>query len=290
MKARIASLMDELSPEEGLNETPLPDVHLYKSTEGKGRVPLCYRQGIIIVGNGSKMIYLGGRTYTYNPDNYLVLAVPLPAECEEVATPEDPFLGMLIDINLTTLHEIITEIEESRGCFDANPKGQGLFVSETTGEIRDASLRLLSNLQSPVEARIIGPGIVREILYRIMCSENASSLFSLATKNSSLARIDMALKQIHSNYHTTMDVEELASMVHMSPSSFHRTFKEVTSTSPMQYLKRIRLDKARSLLFETGMRVNEAAREVGYESTTQFSREFKRVFGLSPVNFLNRAG
>ncbi|MBT61895.1 MAG: AraC family transcriptional regulator [Puniceicoccaceae bacterium] len=288
MKQQIAQLMDELAPLEAFNDTALPDVRIHKSSHGLQREPLCYRQGIIIVGNGAKKIHLGSHTYHYNPDNYLVLTVPLPAECEAIATPEDPLLAMMIDIDLTVLHEIITEMESANRSFDSCPKGPGLFVSRSTHEIHDASLRLLSALQSPDEARIIGPGVVRELLYRIMCSENGNALYSLATKNSNLARIDRALKQIHSHYNEPMDVDELASIVNMSPSSFHRTFKQVTGTSPIQYLKRIRLDKARSLFYEHGFRVNEVARKVGYESSTQFSREFKRIFGHSPADVLKQ--
>lgn len=120
-----------------------------------------------------------------------------------------------------------------------------------------------------------------------MLGEDAASLIALATKNSKLSRIDKALKQIHGNYQSTIEVENLAKMVNMSPSAFHRAFKEVTASSPIQYLKKIRLSKARDLLLEHKVRVNEAAMEVGYESATQFSREFKRYFGLTPVECLS---
>lgn len=119
-----------------------------------------------------------------------------------------------------------------------------------------------------------------------MHGENASSLYALAMKNTNLSKIEKALKQIHGNYQNPVAVEKLANLVNMSPSAFHRAFKDVTSSSPIQYLKKIRLNKARSLLVENGIRVNEAATEVGYESATQFSREFKRYFGHTPVDFI----
>lgn len=289
-KEQIAILMDELAPEEEFNQTPLSGVRIHRMSERLDRVPLCYHQGIYIIGNGAKQIYLGGKTLHYDANNYLVLTVPLPAECDGIGTPEDPLLGMMIDLDLSVINEIITEMESENHDFEIKPKAEGLFVSERNGEFQNAILRLLTSLQTPSEAKIVGRGIVHEIFYRVMCSENAHSLYSLATKNSNLARIDRALKQIHANYQDTMDVDGLAAMVHMSPSSFHRTFKEVTSTSPIQYLKRIRLGRARDLLVERGIRVNEAATLVGYESVPQFSREFKRIFGMRPGEVQRRAG
>lgn len=130
--------MDELAPEETFNDTSLPDVRIHKSSHGLQRVPLCYRQGIIIVGNRAKEIHLGGQIYHDNPDNYLVITVPMLAECETIATPEDPLLAMMIDIDLTVLHEIITEMETANRSVDTCPKGPGLFVSRSTHEIHDA--------------------------------------------------------------------------------------------------------------------------------------------------------
>ncbi len=165
---------------------------------------------------------------------------------------------------------------------------QGLFLAQMTLEIKDSVKRLLRTLQSPVECKVLGSGIVHELIFRIMCGENASSLYALAMKNTNLARVYKALKLIHGNYRDPMDVEKLSGIVNMSPSAFHRAFKKVTSSSPIQYLKKTRLDNARTILMERGLRVNEVATAVGYESTTQFSREFKRYFGDSPVNYTGR--
>lgn len=290
MKDDIASYMDSLAPQEQINDTTLPDVKIHRTSVGMQRTPLCYRQGIYIVGNGTKRVYLGNRTYSYGTNNYLVMTVPLPGECDGEASPEDPLLGMMIDIDLSLIHEIIDELETGPNDFTTPAKADALFVSTRTEAMQDAVRRLLQALQTPAEARLLGPGIVREIWYRVMCGENAASLYALATKNSHLARIDRALKQIHTHYQDNIDVDALAALVHMSPSAFHRAFKEVTATSPIQYLKRIRLDRAHMLLLEQGLRVHEAASSVGYESATQFSREFKRIFGQSPVDVLRRAG
>jgi len=283
----IVDLMGRLAKTEGLNDTSLSGVRVFKASQYQPRQPICYEQGVFIVGQGAKRVYLGGKVYEYNPDNYLVLTVPLPAECETDATEREPLLSIMVDIDPGVLNQILGRMDEYIDHFLLkNGKHQGLFLAHTSPEIKDTVSRLLHALESPVESGVIGRGLVRELLFRIMCGENASSLYALAMKNTNLSKVDKALKQIHKNYQVSMNVEKLAGLVNMSPSAFHRVFKDVTSSSPIQYLKKVRLDKARSLLTENGVRVNEAATAVGYESATQFSREFKRYFGNSPMNFI----
>ena len=238
------------------------------------------------MAQGSKRFYLDNQAYDYNPENYLVLALPIPAECETHATKSEPLLSMIVDIDLGVLNTIIEQMDTHIDHARFTPKGKhhGLFLSRMTPEIKDTVMRLLNALQSPVESNVLGRGLVQELMFRIMCGENACSLYALAMKTTNLSRVNKALKQIHGNYQNPMSVENLAALVNMSPSSFHRAFKEATSSSPIQYIKKIRLNKARGLLENQGLRVNEAATQVGYESPTRFSREFKRYFGDSPVS------
>ncbi len=285
----IAGLMNILARKEGFNTTLLPGVGVFKSSLSRPREPLCYQQGIIIVGQGSKIVTLGETTYKYNRENYLVLTVPIPAECETHAREGEPMLAMTVDLDIGLLNRIIAEMDNhiNHDLLEKREKHKGLFLASATPQIQDTVLRLLQALQSPLDSKVIGPGLVHELIFRIMCGENASSLYALAMKNTNLARIDKALKLIHSNYRESMDVDSLAALVNMSQSAFHRAFKDVTASSPIQYLKKIRLNKAKSLLIEEGSRVNEAASEVGYESAAQFSREFKRYFGTSPIECIN---
>ena len=285
---KLARLMDRLAKKEGVNDTLLSGVKIFKASQYQARQPLCYEQGVFIVGQGSKQVFLDGRAYTYDPDTYLVLSVPRPAECETHATRDNPLLSLMLDIDMQVLNKIIGQMGDDidHTLIKQNEKHQGIFLARTTPDIKNSVTRLLSALLSPVEARVLGRSIAQELLFRIICGENASSLYALAMKNTNLSRVDKALKNIHGNYWDTMDVENLAALVNMSPSSFHRAFKDVTASSPIQYLKKVRLNKARALLAEEGVRVNEAATRVGYESATQFSREFKRYFGTSPVRFI----
>lgn len=287
---KMARLMDRLAPQEGINETRIDGVRIFRTSEPQPRQPLCYNQGILIVGQGFKRVFLGGQVYEYNPDNYLVMSVPLPAECETHASRTEPLLLMFMDIDMGMLSRIIGQMDDhiDPALLKRRTTHQGLFLARATPEIKNPVIRLLQVLLSPVESKVIGPGILHEILFRIMCGENAAALYALAMKNTRLSRVDKALKQIHSNFRDPIDVDKLAGIVNMSPSAFHRAFKEVTASSPIQYLKKIRLDRARTLLAEQGIRVNEAALEVGYESSSQFSREFKRYFGNSPVSYIGK--
>ncbi len=287
----VAQLINRLSIANGVNGTYQEGVFVFKATDYQERQPLCYEQGIIIVGQGAKRVFLGDKVYEYNPDNYLVLTVPLPAECETFATEEEPLLALFVTIDLGILSKIIGKMDDQidHTFLNQSEKNHGLFLARAVPEIKDTVLRLLRVLQSPTESRILGDGLVYELIFRVMCGENASALYALSMKNTNLAKIDKALKQIHGNYPEPIDVNSLARLVNMSPSAFHRAFKDVTSSSPIQYLKKIRLNNAKSMLIERGMRVNEAATFVGYESTNQFSREFKRYFGLSPVKMKSRS-
>lgn len=281
----IARLMKQLSQRDGTTKTFLPEVSIRRASRDIPRSPLLYQPGVIIVGQGSKRVYLGNTAYKYDPNHYLVLSVPIPAECEASVTEGEPFLAVFMDIDMVMLNEIIGQMEDriDYSCIRQGCKHQGLFVAQVDDLFKDTVLRLLRCLTSPVESRVLGEGIVRELHFRIMCGENAASLHALVMKNTNLARIEKALKQIHGNFDQPFNVNRLAEVVNMSPSAFHRAFKDVTSFSPIQYLKKVRLNKAKSLLVAEGLRAKEAAQMVGYESVSQFSREFKRYFGASPT-------
>jgi transcriptional regulator GlxA family with amidase domain len=153
-------------------------------------------------------------------------------------------------------------------------------------DMADATTRLIRCLQSETESQILGHGLVREILYRALCGTQAPVLYSLAMHNGTFSQVARALKIMNSNYSEKLDVDQLASTARMSASAFHRAFKEITSDSPMQYLKKVRLTKAKDFIMQENMKAYIAADKVGYESSTQFSREFKRYFGQSPAELM----
>ncbi len=278
-------LMSNLATDEGVNNTDLPGVTIFKASTYRSREPLCYQKGLLFVGQGSKNVYLNGQVYEYNKENYLVSCLPLPAECETKAQEGKPVLIMAIALDLAIISGLISQINEHE-TFPIRPKKEnrlGLSIAPMTTDIKDCIHRLLICLQSPLESKVIGRSLLKELVFRVLCQESAAPLYELITQNSKLSRVDRALRLIHTNYHETISVDNLANLVNMSPSVFHRTFKEVTASSPIQYIKKIRLDKAKSLLINENLQISEAAVKVGYESSSQFSREFKRYFGNSPT-------
>jgi AraC-like DNA-binding protein len=210
-----------------------------------------------------------------------VLSVPLPFECETEASPQEPMLAVSIRVNLAVLAELLMEMDGSY--YSAAPAmPQGIYSTKLDSKLTETTIRLLECMTDPVEARILGPQIVREITYRVLCGQQGGALRAAAVLHSRFGQVNRALQRIHTEYARDLSVEALAETAGMSPSAFHQNFKTVTSTSPLQYLKTIRLHKARMLMVYEGLRAGVAAERVGYESSSQFSREYKRLFGTSP--------
>lgn len=273
-----------LAQEEGLSETPLTGVSVFKSSSSRNRGPLCYSQGVILVVQGQKRVYFDQQTYNYNPENYLVLTVPLAAECETIVEPDKPLLALMVDFDMGVLNELVRLFDEHglAQSSESLAQAKGLFVSEFTESLSCVVERLSECLNAPLQADILGPGLVREIMFHILSGPQAAPLFALVAHNTHLSRIERVIKHLHNNYQKGVEVEQLAQMANMSAPSFHRNFKKVTASSPIQYIKRLRLNRARELLLDKGLKVKQAAASVGYESPTQFSREFTRYFGFSP--------
>ncbi|MGL1889976.1 MAG: AraC family transcriptional regulator [Spirochaetaceae bacterium] len=284
---KIIDIVDKLSPNEGYNSTNLSEIGIYRASSTQERAPLLYNQGVLICVQGEKNIYLEESLYKYDKDNYLVVTVPLPIEYEIILDDNKPLLAINVDINIQLLNKIIHLMGQSidYNKFSYNEKESGLYTSRVNTEFQEIVYRLLKVLQSKEETNVLGKGIYQELIYYILKSRKSAPLYALTAKNSKLSKVEMALKEIHNNFSQTIQVEDLAKIVSMSTSSFHYAFKEVTSSTPIQYIKKIRLNKARNYIIQDGLRVNEAASKVGYESVSQFSREFKRYYGASPKEF-----
>lgn len=281
---KLIELSLKLLKKEGSNPTLLPQVHLYRSSSHSGRVPLLYKQGVIFLIKGEKKIYTENETISYDNNNYLVITVPMPLECQCTSDNKEPTIALTLDIETSTLISLINMMEDSHTLkqINQNKTSRGLYTASCNRNIKNTLERLLLCLQDPLEAKVLGQGIINEIIFHILKDERSNPLFSLATKNTHLSKVEFALREVQNNFHVNFNVESLAQSVNMSVSSFHQSFKEVTSSSPIQYIKKVRLNKARDLLELSDTTVNEAALNVGYESTSQFSREFKRYFGVTP--------
>jgi AraC-like DNA-binding protein len=277
---RLAGLLNTIAVEEGLKRTPVEGVELFRASAPIPRAPIVYLPRILIVGQGRKRAFLGGDTYVYDPYNYLVLSVPLPAECETEASPDEPLLLLAIHLEQAMVGEMMLELDEPSPA--VNPTPRGIASTSMGPEMAGAVIRLLECLQKPTDSRILGRQIVREIVYRVLMSEQGAALRALASRDEHFARVARALRHIHADFAKPMSVEELSRKAGMSVAAFHHYFKIVTASSPLQYIKRIRLDQAKMLMVHEGYNASTAAQAVGYESPSQFSREFKRIYGMTP--------
>lgn len=262
---------------EGLTE----EVRLLYGTEPYPRTPVMYQPGIIILFSGHKTGYLNDRVFRYDANEYLLLTVPLPFECETFATPQAPLAGLRINVDLLQLQELVMEIGEDER-FRPATSSSGINSATLSEEILCAAERLLDVLERPLDARILGKHIIREILYHVLMGPRGGALLALVSRQTHFSLISRVLRRIESQYTETLSVDQLAAEANMSVSAFHHNFKAVTSTSPLQYIKTFRLHKARMLMLHDGMKASAAALRVGYESASQFSREFKRYFGVTP--------
>jgi AraC-like DNA-binding protein len=280
-RKRLASLLNEVAIHEGTHRTLVEGVEVTRRSRSSPRTPVVYQPNIVIVGQGRKRGYLGDKVYQYDPFNYLVLSVPLPAECEWEASPEEPLLLVAINVDPTMLGEMLLEMDEPLP--PVGPTPRGISTTPMSEELGGAVIRLLECLKSPLDSHMLGRQTVREIVYRVLRGEQGGALRALASRDDHFTRIARVLKYIHADYARPLSAEEMARRAGMSVSAFHHNFKLVTASSPLQYLKRIRLDQARRLMAHDGYNASTAARAVGYESPSQFSREFKRLFGVTPV-------
>jgi AraC-like DNA-binding protein len=286
-RRRMAGLLAGLTQGEGLHSSILDDVRLGRADRGYERAPVMYEPSIYIVASGRKIGFLGDRRFVYDPNNYLVLAAPMPFECQTEAGADGPMLGLSVRVAPSVVSELAVHLParpravpaDSVGCVEATP----LDVA-----MSDAALRLLECLRVPLDARVLGPAIVREIIYRALCGPQGHLLLAMVGRHGQASQINTALQWIHAHYAEPFRVGRMADDVGMSVSAFHHQFKALTASSPVQYLKSVRLHKARALIVNEGSGAAVAATAVGYESASQFSREFKRFFGASPAEEARR--
>jgi AraC-like DNA-binding protein len=278
---RMTERLNALTTGEGVRSSILDGVKLMRANHSVPRTPVLYEPSIVIVGQGRKRGYLGGRVYTYDPHNYLVLSVPMPFECETEVGPDGPMLAVSIRVDLAVLSELLMKMDRRPAAW-AEDDTYGMYSTPLDLSLSEATVRLLESLSCPTDAQVLGPQIVREITYRVLCGSRGGSLRSLIALNGRLSQIQRALERMHAHYAQTIDVASLAEEAGMSVSAFHHNFKAVTATSPLQYLKTIRLHKARMLMAVEGLSASAAADRAGYQSASQLSREFKRFFGAPP--------
>ncbi|MDH0747835.1 AraC family transcriptional regulator [Pseudomonas sp. GD03842] len=277
---RMVQLMEQLAPLEGYNLSALDDVRFLRSNRPLNRTPVLYEPGIVILCQGRKRGYLGDDVYLYDAQHCLVVSVPVPFTMETDATEQEPMLAVYMRLDFKLAGELLLEIDETFGPTSAQPRG--MYSSAMDEGLRESTLRFLEAMNHPVEARILGPSLVREIYYRIIAGEQGGSMRAALSRHGHFGKVTRAIRKIHSCYQEPLNVEVLAQEASMSVPNFHLHFRNVTDSSPMQYLKSTRLHQARLLMLRNDVSAAAAAFDVGYESPSQFSREFKRFFGRTP--------
>ncbi|EHN70114.1 AraC family transcriptional regulator [Aliivibrio fischeri] len=273
---------------EGIKATAIPGVWFYRSSKGNQRQPFVYQSGIIVLGKGHKNIYIGNQPVHYGPDDYLVVGVPMPLECEAFPENGEPLLGLSIDVDSALLHRLVNELEEAKfqPCIQTSSDGFGLTSVNMANDMLESCKRLMAALHTDLDTKMLGEALLTEIVYRVLTGPEGHVLFNLAHHDSQYARVAKAMNKMHQSYANSLTVQNLAEEANMSVSAFHSAFRKITLESPLQYLKKVRLNKAKELIQLEGKRVNDAAHLVGYTSTSQFSREFKRHFNVTPKGCL----
>jgi AraC-like DNA-binding protein len=243
---------------------------------------------LAIVVQGKKAALLGEETYHYSAAQYLVISVDLPLSgFITEATPEKPYLGFKLDLDPHQLCDIITA-QTSANVSKRETSVRGFFVSTADAPLLDGALRLTRLLDTPQDIPILAPMIIREIYYRLLSGELSEAVRQIATSGSNMQRIAEVIQHIKADFTNPLRIEDLADRARMSPSSFHYHFKEVTSMSPLQYQKQLKLLEARRLMLAENSDATNAAYQVGYESPSQFSREYSRMFGAPPIRDIER--
>lgn len=280
--ATLVSLIQPLASRDGFVATALPGVQVLRASCDVARGPQIYEPSLMIIVQGSKLAYLGTRTLEYGAGHYLIQALSVPFECETFALPNAPLLGISIAIDRAVLSELVLAMGIAEGRAASAQTLESMTSAVLDDVMRGCVERLLRCLHDPLECKVMGASRVRELLFAALRGPQADALRALVEQQGQFARVAASLNHLHEHYTEPLNVETLARCANMSTSTFHEHFKRSTLLSPVQYLKRLRLLKAQQLLVGEGLGVAQVAHRVGYQSTSQFSREYKRYFERNP--------
>lgn len=284
-----------LTPAEGVNQTALAPLQIFRTNRTSEAIHGRYEPALCIIAQGRKRAMLGDEVFNYSPSHYLVAAVDLPILGQIIeATEEKPYLCLRLELTPKKISDLLMETNSNRAqpqlhhekAARSSTSKRGLFVSQANGHLLDAALRLLRLLDNPADLPILAPLLEREILYRLLQDEQAEALHQIALTDSHAQKIAAVIALLKRDYQKSWRIEELAQTACMSNSSLHMHFKNVTNMTPLQYQKHLRLQEARRLLFSENLDAATASHRVGYESPSQFNREYHRLFGLPPVRDL----
>ncbi len=280
----LADLVATHAPGNGLHMTAVPNLATFRESAPHTLKPQLYEQCIIFIAQGKKQVLLDGTTYEYRPGHYLAVLAPMPVQCQIVeASASKPLLGATVLLDRQRILRVLMKMDQV-GPVPAKPDAidpSGIFNAPLSDRLLDAIVRLVKTLDDPSEAAIVGEAVIDEIYYRLLKEERGGALVHLLQQRGQIQQVARAVEHVHRNLSEQITVDELAALVNMSSSGFHKKFKEVMHLSPLQYAKQTKLNRAQGYLGQ-GKSVSQAGFLVGYNSPAQFSREYKRHFGVSP--------
>ena len=279
----LTRLIDRRTDRDGAHPTALDELTLYRVSGPSEPVPTVHDPSLCLVAQGRKRIVLGGETYIYDPAQFLLLSVALPGFSEVIeATPDRPFLALRIGLDPGEVGQLIADLGPDPERVEAAAPCRGLAVSPLGPRLLDAVARLVALLDDPASIAVLAPLIRREIAYHLLAGDQGPRLRQIAAGDGQARRVVRAIRWLKAHYTEPLRIDELARRVALSPSALHHHFRAVTALSPLQYQKQLRLQEARRLLLAEGIDAAAAAYRVGYESASQFSREYRRLFGRPP--------
>jgi AraC-like DNA-binding protein len=278
----LAELIEQYAGSDGIHTTAIPHLILYRASQIEAPMHAVYEPAVCIVAQGRKQSIAGESVYVYDAEKYLVVSVGVPAVGRVLeASPDRPFLCLALSLDPAAIGALMLESDMERA--GREQPGSALAVSTLDHELLDACVRLLRLLRSPRDIPVLAPLAEREILYRLLRGDQTTRMSQIACAESRLQDVNRAISWIKRNFRAAFSVETLASEARMSASALHQYFKMVTGTSPLQFQKHLRLLEARRLMLSKAADAAVAAHAVGYESPSQFSREYRRLFGAPPV-------
>ncbi|MEH7910397.1 AraC family transcriptional regulator [Rhizobium laguerreae] len=281
LKQALNGYMDAHGGGDGLFATAIDGFFLMRSSTLSMPKPAIYRPALCIIVDGAKQLMFGDRLFDYEAMQTLIISVEIPAFGQVTkASAERPMIAINLELDVTILREVLEEMDTPPK--PAGDGGPGVFVQELGPELQDCILRLIRTLATPKAIPILHPAIMREISFWLLSGKNGDEICKLALPDSHTRRVAEAIYLLRGNFADAIRVEKLAAAARMSPSSFYQHFKMLTSMTPLQYQKQLRLLEARRLMVTDGFNAANAAYQVGYESASQFSREYARMFGTPP--------
>lgn len=264
--------------------SPIPRLGLMRAAGETACATAFYDPVVCFAAQGRKEIVVADQTYAYDAAHYLVVAVDMPVMARIVeASADAPYLAVRLSLDPGLLASLLLEMPGAEG-----PRSTGIGIGRIDGPVLDALLRLVQLLDAPGEAAALAPLVERELLYRLLCGPQGPMLRQIALADSRLAQIARVIAWIRANYSRPLRIAELADLAAMSPASLHRHFRAVTALSPLQYQKQVRLHEARRRLLVEAEDAQTAGFNVGYDSPSQFSREYARLFGAPPLRDISR--